>query len=108
MFLLNKLYLSFAIITPIIINNNSKVQKVRYKKPASKHTHQLQAEGLLCLFIDIEDSIYVHHFKDSCISALFPLNSELSQIHITEAGSILQTQVIAEKMPWTETAWKMY
>lgn len=47
MLLLNKLYLSYAIITPIIINNNSKVQKVRYKKTASKHTHQLQATGLV-------------------------------------------------------------
>lgn len=48
MLLLNKLYHYYAIITPIIINNNFKVQKVRYKKKtASKHTHQLQATGLV-------------------------------------------------------------
>lgn len=48
------------------------------------------------------------HFKVKYVSAQFPVNSELSQIHVIEVGSILQTQAIAEKRPWTETAWKMY
>lgn len=64
----------------------------------------------------LKHELYKHHragtgarnFKVNYVSAQFLVNSELSQIHVIEVGSISQTQVIAEKTPWTETAWKMY